>query len=142
MANPSNFIAGEWVAGTGPELATIDPSTGGQTWTSNASSVEDVDRAVRTAHATFEAWGMTELGDRIAICSRFRDLLKENAEELAAIIAEEVGKPLWEARTEVATMANKIDISVQAYGARTACSVFSGRITSPATCRMATSCRP
>jgi len=120
MANPSNFIAGEWVAGTGPELVTIDPSTGRQTWTSNASSLDDVDRAVRTAHATFEAWGMTELGDRIAICARFRDLLKENAEELATIIAEEVGKPLWEARTEVATMANKIDISVQAYGARTA----------------------
>jgi succinylglutamic semialdehyde dehydrogenase len=34
-------------------------------------------------------------------------------------IAEEVGKPLWEARTEVTTMANKVDISVQAYGART-----------------------
>jgi succinylglutamic semialdehyde dehydrogenase len=30
-----------------------------------------------------------------------------------------VGKPLWEARAEVTTMANKIDISVQAYGART-----------------------
>ena len=50
---------------------------------------------------------------------RFRDLLKQNAEELAQIIAEEVGKPLWEARTEVTTMANKVDISVQAYGART-----------------------
>jgi succinylglutamic semialdehyde dehydrogenase len=120
MANPSNLIAGEWTAGTGPELATIDPSTGCQTWTSNASSVDDVDHAVRAAHAAFEAWGMTALQERIDVCTRFRDLLKENAEELAAIIAEEVGKPLWEARTEVATMANKIDISVQAYGARTA----------------------
>jgi succinylglutamic semialdehyde dehydrogenase len=53
------------------------------------------------------------------VCARFRDLLKQDAEELAAIIAEEVGKPLWEARTEVATMANKVDISVQAHGART-----------------------
>jgi succinylglutamic semialdehyde dehydrogenase len=120
MAHPSNFIAGKWIAGTGPELVTIDPSTGRQSWSSNASSDADVDQAVRTAHAAFEAWGMTPLADRIDVCSRFRDLLKENAEELAAIIAEEVGKPLWEARTEVATMANKIDISVQAYGARTA----------------------
>jgi len=120
MANPSNFIAGEWAEGTGPELVTVDPSTGRQTWSSNASSAADVDRAVHAAADAFEAWGMTELGDRIDICARFRDLLKENAEELAAIIAEEVGKPLWEARTEVATMANKIDISVQAYGARTA----------------------
>ena len=28
MANPSNFIAGEWIEGTGPELVTIAPSTG------------------------------------------------------------------------------------------------------------------
>jgi len=120
MANPSNFIAGHWSEGAGPELVTIDPSTGAQTWASNAASVDDVDRAVRAAHAAFEAWGLIELGQRIDICTRFRDLLKTNAEELAAIIAEEVGKPLWEARTEVATMAAKIDISVQSYGARTA----------------------
>ena len=120
MANPSNFIAGVWVEGSGPELATIDPSTGARTWTSNASSAQDVDRAVRAARDAFDAWALTDLGARIDICTRFRDLLKENAEELAAIMAEEVGKPLWEARTEVATMANKIDISVQAYGARTA----------------------
>jgi len=120
MTNPSNFIDGHWAAGTGPALVTIDPSTGAQTWSSNAASADDIDRAVRAAHAAFDEWGQTTLGHRIDICTRFRDLLKENAEKLAAIIAEEVGKPLWEARTEVATMAAKIDISVQAYGARTA----------------------
>lgn len=120
MAHPSNLIAGVWSAGTGPELVTIDPSTGRQTWASNAASALDVDAAVRAAHHAFESWGLTGLSERIAICARFRDLLKENTEELAVIIAEEVGKPLWEARTEVVTMANKIDISVQAYGARTA----------------------
>ena len=35
----------EWLAGSGPELATVDPSTGKQTWTSNASSAEDVAQA-------------------------------------------------------------------------------------------------
>ncbi|MEW7847986.1 succinylglutamate-semialdehyde dehydrogenase [Massilia aurea] len=119
MANVSNYIAGEWLAGSGPELATIDPSTGRQTWTSNASTADDVARAAQAAHASFEAWALTSLAERVAIATRFRDLLKENAESLAATIAEEVGKPLWEARTEVATMANKIDISVQAHDART-----------------------
>lgn len=119
MANLSNYINGEWLAGSGPELATIDPSTGRQTWTSNASSLEDIARAAQAAHDSFEAWALTPLAERIAIATRFRDLLKDNAESLAATIAEEVGKPLWEARTEVATMANKIDISVQAHAART-----------------------
>jgi len=119
MPNLSNYIGGEWLAGSGPELATIDPSTGRQTWTSNASTAEDVAHATKAARAAFESWALTPLDERIAICTRFRDLLKEHNEELAGIIAEEVGKPLWEARTEVTTMANKIDISVQSYGART-----------------------
>ncbi|PQO94327.1 succinylglutamate-semialdehyde dehydrogenase [Massilia phosphatilytica] len=119
MDNVSNFIGGEWLAGSGPLLATIDPSTGRQTWTSNESTAEDVDRAVKAARAAFEDWALTPLEQRIAICQRFRDLLKEHNEELAAIIAEDVGKPLWEARTEVTTMANKVDISVQSHAART-----------------------
>lgn len=119
MANLSNYINGEWQAGSGAELATIDPSTGRQTWTFNQSSADDVARAVQAARDKFEAWALADLDQRIAVCTRFRDLLKENAEDLAATIAEEVGKPLWEARTEVATMANKVDISIQAYGART-----------------------
>jgi succinylglutamic semialdehyde dehydrogenase len=78
-----------------------------------------VARAAQAAHDKFEGWALTPLEERIAICQRFRDLLKENAEDLAGTMAEEVGKPLWEARTEVATMANKIDISVASYNART-----------------------
>jgi len=119
MPNSSNYIDGAWLAGSGRELATIDPSTGRQTWTSRESTRDDVARAVQAARAAFEAWALTPLEQRIAVATRFRDLLKEHGEELAAIIAEEVGKPLWEARTEAATMANKIDISVQSYGSRT-----------------------
>jgi succinylglutamic semialdehyde dehydrogenase len=119
MSNISNFINGEWLAGSGAELVTIDPSNGKQTWSSNESTAQDVGRACEAARGAFEAWALTPLDERIAICIRFRDLLKQDAEELALLIAEEVGKPMWEARTEVTTMANKIDISIQAYGART-----------------------
>ena len=119
MSNLSNFINGQWEAGSGAQLATFDPASGRQTWTSNESTAGDVARAVQAARAAFEAWAETPLEQRIAICARFRDLLKEQGEDLAHIIAQEVGKPLWEARTEVTTMANKVDISVQAYAART-----------------------
>ena len=120
MSELSNFINGAWLAGSGAELATIDPSTGRQTWSSKESTADDVQRAAQAARAAFAGWALTPLEQRIAVCVRFRDLLKENAEALAQTIAEEVGKPLWEARTEVTTMANKVDISIQAYGARTA----------------------
>ena len=119
MLKLSNFINGQWQAGSGAELVTIDPSTGRQSWSSNASTPADVERAASAARASFTQWALTPVDERVAMCARFRDLLRQHAEELAHIIAEEVGKPLWEARTEVATMANKVDISVQAYGART-----------------------
>lgn len=119
MSNLSNYINGEWEAGSGADLVTIDPASGRQTWTSKESTPEDVARAVQAARGAFDSWAMASLDERIAVCNRFRDLLKKNAEDLAKTIAEEVGKPMWEARTEVTTMANKVDISVQAYGART-----------------------
>jgi succinylglutamic semialdehyde dehydrogenase len=119
MSNPSNFINGEWLAGSGAELVTVDPSTGKQTWSSNESTALDVAKAVAAARGAFDSWALTPLDERIALCTRFRDLLKENNEQLAVIIAEEVGKPLWEARVEVTTMAAKIDISVQSHAART-----------------------
>jgi succinylglutamic semialdehyde dehydrogenase len=115
----SNFVNGEWLPGSGAELVTIDPSNGKQTWASKESTAQDVAQACAAARGAFEAWALTPLAERIAVCTRFRDLLKQDAEELALLISEEVGKPLWEARTEATTMANKIDISVQAYGART-----------------------
>jgi len=119
MRNLSNFIDGQWQAGSGAELVTIDPSTGRQSWASNASTQADIKRAAGAARACFAQWAATPLEQRVAVCLRFRDLLRQDAEALARIIAEEVGKPLWEARTEVAAMAGKVDISVQAYGART-----------------------
>ncbi|WEF31696.1 succinylglutamate-semialdehyde dehydrogenase [Pseudoduganella chitinolytica] len=115
----SNFIGGQWKAGSGVELVTVNPATGKQTWASREATTADVAEACRAARDAFEAWALRPLEERIAIVTKFRDLLKENNEQLAALIAEEVGKPMWEARTEVTTMANKVDISIQSYGTRT-----------------------
>ncbi|MET3108737.1 succinylglutamic semialdehyde dehydrogenase [Oxalobacteraceae bacterium GrIS 2.11] len=115
----SNYINGVWVAGTGEKFSVINPADGATVWQGNAAGESEVSQACDAARASFNAWAQTSLDERIAICVRFRDLLKEHTEDLAGMISLEVGKPLWEARTEVATMANKIDISVQAYKART-----------------------
>lgn len=115
----SHYLNGQWIAGEGLQLAAFDPSTGVQTWSGRAATSAEVNAACKAARAAFEAWATEPLDVRVAICNRFRDLLKEHGEELAKLISIEVGKPLWEARTEVTTMANKVDISVQSYHART-----------------------
>lgn len=115
----SHYLNGQWVTGEGPHLPTHDPATGQQSWSGAAATAAEIDLACKAARAAFGNWASTSLDERIAICARFRDLLKVNAEALAKMISAEVGKPLWEARTEVTSMANKVDISVQAYRART-----------------------
>ena len=115
----SNYIDGAWMGGSGAPFDVINPASGAIIWSGNDAAQAEVDAACQAARAAFPAWSQTSLEQRIAICEKFRDLLKQHAEELTALIASEVGKPLWEARTEVATMANTIDISVQSYNART-----------------------
>ncbi len=56
----------------------------------------------------------TSLDNRFAIARRFAELVNQRKEELAKLITVEVGKPLWEARTEVAAVVGKIANSIDA----------------------------
>ena len=115
----SNFINGLWVTGTGAQFSVVNPADDQMIWQGHEAAEAEVQQACSAARASFNGWAQVGLEKRVAVCIKFRDLLKEHTEELAGLISKEVGKPLWEARTEVATMANKIDISVQSYKART-----------------------
>ena len=115
----SNYINGVWMPGSGAPFSVTNPADGKVIWSGNEAAQNEVDLACKAARSAFPFWAQASVELRIGICEKFRDLLKQHTEELAALIASEVGKPLWEARTEVATMANKIDISVQSYNART-----------------------
>lgn len=113
------FIDGEWAAGNGPVFASKSPGTGETVWEGASASADDVDRAVRSARRAFASWSARSFDERCAIAKRFAELLGERKETLAAAIGRETGKPLWEARTEVAAMAAKVAISIQAYTERT-----------------------
>ena len=113
------FVDGAWVAGTGPAFASRNPGTGTVVWEGNSASADDVDRAVRSARRAFGAWSALTPDERAAIVRRFAALVNERKEALADAIGRETGKPLWEARTEVASMAAKVEISIKAYDERT-----------------------
>jgi malonate-semialdehyde dehydrogenase (acetylating)/methylmalonate-semialdehyde dehydrogenase len=61
----------------------------------------DVDAAVSAARAAFPAWAQTSVTARAQLMFRFRALVDEHTDELAAIIASEHGKTLADARGEV-----------------------------------------
>ncbi len=113
------YINGQWHAGHGPAFASVNPSTGAELWRAASADAADVDAAFTAARAAFEPWADLSFDARAAIARRFAVLLKEHSEALACSIAREVGKPLWEARTEVAAMAGKIELSIAAYHQRT-----------------------
>ncbi|SAK59381.1 succinylglutamic semialdehyde dehydrogenase [Caballeronia temeraria] len=113
------YIGGDWQDGKGAAFASRNPGTDETVWQGKSAAPEDVDRAVASARRAFASWSAISFDERVAIAKRFAALLNENKEALAAQIGRETGKPLWEARTEVASMAAKVDISVQAYHERT-----------------------
>jgi malonate-semialdehyde dehydrogenase (acetylating) / methylmalonate-semialdehyde dehydrogenase len=80
----------------------FDPATGRVTRRVAYASSEDVDHAVDAASTAFTGWRTSSLTERTKILFRFRELLHQRGEELAAIITSEHGKVLSDARGEVA----------------------------------------
>jgi succinylglutamic semialdehyde dehydrogenase len=81
--------------------------------------VGDVDATVDRARRAWPAWAAAPLATRIELCRRFANEVRKEYDAFAELIARETGKPLWEARTEVDSVINKVDISVSAYAERT-----------------------
>ena len=104
--------APEW-----PTLISTDPATGEQFW---SGEIGDADAEVAAARAAWPAWAAQPLAYRIETLRRFANVVRKKEAEFAELIARETGKPLWEARTEVGAVVNKVEISIAAYAERTA----------------------
>lgn len=115
----SLLIGGHWRDGAGERFAKHDGVTGERLWQGAGASPADVAAAVAAAREAFPAWARTPFAERQALVERFREVLERHREALAAAIAHETGKPLWEARTEVGAMIGKVAISLRAYQERT-----------------------
>ncbi|MBV4533570.1 succinylglutamate-semialdehyde dehydrogenase [Pseudomonas sp. SWRI107] len=115
----THFIAGQWLAGQGEALQSLNPVTQTVVWAGQGADAAQVDAAVQAARKAFPGWALLGLDARISVLEAFADKLKARADELARCIGEETGKPLWESATEVTSMVNKVAISVQSYRERT-----------------------
>lgn len=68
--------------------------------------------AVERAREAFPAWRDAGNEARAAICLRFRDAIRARIDELAHLIALEVGKALWDARSEATLVPAKVDVTL------------------------------
>jgi malonate-semialdehyde dehydrogenase (acetylating) / methylmalonate-semialdehyde dehydrogenase len=97
-----NYIGGEFVEGAGVNyLDVTNPADGSVISRVPLSPAAEVDRAVQAAKRAFPGWSATPIKERVQVFFRYKTLLEENIDELAALVTEENGKIDNEARAEV-----------------------------------------
>jgi malonate-semialdehyde dehydrogenase (acetylating)/methylmalonate-semialdehyde dehydrogenase len=98
-----NLVGAEWsVPSDGAEsLPVFNPATGEVIEHVPLSGARDVDAAVRAANAAFGKWSRTPLMERVRLMFRYKAVLEDHFEELAALTTRHHGKTLDEARGEV-----------------------------------------
>ena len=119
-------------SGNDAEIVSREPATGAELW---RGPVGDVDATVDRARQAWSTWAALSLSNRVELCRRFANEVRKEQENLAALIARETGKPLWEARAEVEKVVAKVDISARAYGERSAQRKFDGALQGTAALR-------
>jgi len=95
------LIDGEWVT-SAKTFPVIDPATGDEVATVPELGARDAVRAIDAAARALSAWSAKSAKERAAILRRWFDLITAETESLAKLMTTELGKPLAEARAEVA----------------------------------------
>src|SRR6516225_6526853 len=104
------YVDGRWVEhGDMGSLAVGNPSTGQVIAEVPALSREQAVAAIEAAHRSLPGWRARPGKDRSRVLRRWFDLVVEHTESLARLIVLEEGKPLAEARGEVAYAASFIE---------------------------------
>ncbi len=112
------FIGGMWFAGEGAQFASINPATGEKIWQGNAASSAQLEKAMRAARTILGEWMSFSVDEREEYLKKFISKLTAQQDELALVLAQETGKPLWEAKTEITAMIGKFDVSKASYADR------------------------
>ena len=94
------FINGEWVGGDGIDLD--NPATDEIIGSVPCFGRAETARAIDAAHAAFLEWRSRPAVERAGFCRRFFEALMDNQDELGRLLTIEMGKPLAEAKGEIA----------------------------------------
>ena len=72
----------------------------------------DVERVVESANSGFKVWRKLPQSERNIFLKKYQDEVAKRKDELALAISYETGKPLWEAKTEVASVIGKVNVTI------------------------------
>ncbi|MBV9104752.1 MAG: NAD-dependent succinate-semialdehyde dehydrogenase [Verrucomicrobia bacterium] len=104
------YIGGHWCdADTGATLEVNNPATGEILGTVPLMGVNETRRAIQEAQDAFVDWARKPAKERSILLRRWHDLIMANVEDLGKLMTAEQGKPLAEAKGEVAYAASFIE---------------------------------
>src|SRR5438874_7263508 len=104
------YVDGQWVgADSRKTLAVIDPATGQALGTVPDLGGAETRRAIAAAERAWPAWRAKTAKERAVILRKWFDLMMANQDDLAQMLTAEQGKPLAEARGEIAYGASFIE---------------------------------
>ncbi|EKE75111.1 NADP-dependent succinate-semialdehyde dehydrogenase [Oceanibaculum indicum] len=104
------YIDGAWVdADKGDTLKVTNPADNSTLGTVPKMGATETRRAIEAANAAFPAWRAKTAKERATILRKLFDLMMANQDDLAALMTAEQGKPLTEAKGEVAYSASFIE---------------------------------
>ena len=107
LLRQQSYINGEWCDADDASTITVtNPATGESIGTVPHMGAVETKRAIDAANAAWSAWRKTTAKERSLILRKWNDLMLENADDLALIMTAEQGKPLPEAKGEVAYAAS------------------------------------
>ena len=96
------YVAGAWIgADDGATFAVTNPARGDVLARVPDLGEAETARAIDAAEAARHAWAARTGKDRAGVLRAWHDLMVESADDLAAILTAEMGKPLAEARGEI-----------------------------------------
>lgn len=90
---------------TGDVLDVIDPATGELLDHTVRCGAAEIDAAVAAARRAYDGWSRTSCADRSAVLRRIGDLIRRDADEFALLESRDTGKPLTQAKADVAVSA-------------------------------------
>ena len=107
LIKSQSYIDGQWVdADSGDTLAVTNPANNETLVEVAKCGTAETRRMIEAAEVAQRAWAKTTAKERAALLRKWYNLIMENQEDLAQILTAEQGKPLAEARGEIAYGAN------------------------------------
>ena len=103
------FIDGEWVGAEAPQIDVTDPATSEVIASVPSLGAKETREAIEAAHRAQKEWAARPAKERAAVLRRWFDLMMENQDDLAALLTAEQGKPLTEAKGEIAYAASFVE---------------------------------